>query len=280
MSVADLIRQPGPSAAPLSPQQLVARYQRLRAVCKNLNSAMVQRLARDALHEGGRKLGILQGNTFVFSNEGDTSVLMDYCLYHVRRNGRTAVEQYCCDHPPVAGTDEATCLRAMQAAIYSLFRVDATEPGVALAVTDLATDEQYLLVDIGLSETAKPGVVFLSRLLLFGDFAATGGAAIPLGWLPKEKLASFCDGWKRVWDVGPANYDPAPLIRDCLRQGVTDHTQYLDAPSSPLRQPQMARVPRKQRAALLKLSGKSDPTRRCPCGSGKMFKNCCMKKSR
>ncbi|NLF67723.1 MAG: hypothetical protein GX575_01575 [Candidatus Anammoximicrobium sp.] len=28
------------------------------------------------------------------------------------------------------------------------------------------------------------------------------------------------------------------------------------------------------------MSGKSDPSRRCPCGSGKMFKNCCMKRSR
>ncbi len=145
MSVADLIRQRGTSTAPLSPQDLVARYRRLRGVCKDLNNAMVHRFAKDALHEGGRKLGMMQGNTLVFGNEDDMSVLMDYCLYHVRRNGRNAVEQYCCDHPPVAGTDEAACLRAMQNAIYSLFRVDAIEPGVGLAVTDVATDEQYLV---------------------------------------------------------------------------------------------------------------------------------------
>ena len=280
MSVADLIRQRGPSTTPLSAQDLVARYRRLRGVCKDLNNAMVHRFAKDALHEGGRKLGMMQGNTLVFGNEDDMSVLMDYCLYHVRRNGRNAVEQYCCDHPPLAGTDEAACLRAMQNAIYSLFRVDAVEPGVGLAVTDVATDEQYLLVDIGLSQTAKPGVVFFSRLLLFEDFAATGGAAIPLGWLSSDKLPAFCDEWKHVSDARAVDYDPAPLIRDCLRHGLTDHTRYLDPPSSPVRQPQMARVPRKQRAALLKLSGKSDPTRRCPCGSGKMFKNCCMKKPR
>ncbi len=280
MSVADLIRQRGTPTAPLSPQALVARYQRLRAMSKNLNSAMVQRLARDALQEGGRKLGILQDGTFVFGNEDDTSVLMDYCLYHVRRNGRTAVEQYCCDHPPLAGTDEAACLRAMQNAIYSLFRVDAAEPGVGLAVTDMATDEQYLLVDMGLSETAKPGFVFLSRLLLFDEFAATGGAAIPLGQLPPEELTKFSAEWKRLSIHQDVDRDPAPLIRDCLQRGMTDRLRYLDPPGSAVRQPQLARVPRKQRAAILKLSGKSDPTRRCPCGSGKMFKNCCMKKPR
>ena len=278
MSVADLIRQRGTSTAPLSPQELVARYQRLRAVCRNLNSAMVQRLARDVLFEGGRKLGLLKGDTFVFDSENEMSVLMDYCLYHVRRNGRNAVEEYCCDHPPVAGTDEAACLRAMQNAIYSLFRVDAVERGVALAVTDVATDEQYLLVDVGLSQTAKPGVVLFSRLLLFEDFAATGGAAIPLGWLPPEASTSFCAEWKRLSPARPADYDPAPYIRDCLQRGLTRQTRYLDSPSSPVPQPQTLRLPRKQRASLLRLSGKADPTRRCPCGSGKMYKNCCMKK--
>ena len=92
----------------------------------------------------------------------------------------------------------AACLRAMQNAIYSLFRVDATEPGVALAVTDLATDEQFLLVDIGLSQTAKPGILFLSRLLLFDDFAATGGAAIPLGQLSARGTGCVQRQWKQV----------------------------------------------------------------------------------
>ncbi len=168
----------------------------------------------------------------------------------------------------------------MQRAIYSLFRVDAVERGVALAVTDLATDEKYLLVDIGLSQSARPGVLFLSRLVLFEDFAATGGAAIALGQLPPGELAKFSDDWKKISADKDADYDPSPLIRDCLQRGVTEQTRYLDSPGSPMREPQALRVPRRQRTALLKGSGKADPTRRCPCGSGKMFKNCCLKRPR
>jgi len=238
---------------------------------------MVQRLARDALDEGGRKLGLLRNDIFVFDNEEDTAVLMDYCLYHVRRNGRNAVEQYCLDHPPAPGTDESACLRAMQAAIHSLFRVDAVEPGVALAVTDLATDAQYLLVDIGLSQSAKPGVLLLSRLLLFEDFAATGGAGLAVAQLPPGEMASFGARWKQVSTSCDADYDPSPLIREFLQKPGSRQTRFLDPPSSPVRDPQLLRTSRKQRAALLKRAGQ-DPTRRCPCGSGKMFKNCCMKK--
>ena len=280
MSVTELIRRRDASCGPLSPQELVARYQRLRAVCRSLNNAMVGRLAKDALDEGGRKLGLLRDGIFVFGDESETAVLMDYCLYHVRRNGRTAVEQYGLDHPPTPGTDEWTCLCAMQDAIHSMFRVDAVEPGVALAVTDLATDEQFLLVDIGLSQSAKPGTLFLSRLLLFDDFAATGGAAIPLCRLPPAELASFSARWKRVSTSRNADYDPAPLIREFLQRGMTEKVRYLDEPSSPVRDPQMLKAHRKERMTLLKQARKADDTRRCPCGSGKMFKNCCLKKPR
>jgi hypothetical protein len=278
MSVADLIRRWEAAFGPLAPQDLVARYQRLRAVCRTLNNAMVAGLSKDALHEGGRKLGLRRDDTFVFANESDTAVLMDYCLYHVRRNGRTMVEQYYRDNPPAPGTDESTCLQAMQNTIYSLFRVDDVEPGVGLAVTDLATDEEFLLVDIGLSQSAPPGVVFLSRLLLFEGFAATGGAAIALGQLPPAEIASFSASWKRVSASRDTEYDPGPLICAVLHRGASEHMRYWDPPGSPVRDPQMLRASHKRRATLIKQARSADPTRRCPCGSGKMFKNCCQKR--
>lgn len=77
-----------------------------------------------------------------------------------------------------------------------------------------------------------------------------------------------------------ADYDPSPVIHGCLQRGVTGKTRYRDPSSAPMREPQTLRVSRTQRAAILKRAHKSDPTRRCPCGSGKMFKNCCLKKPR
>ena len=54
MAIADLIRQRITPTSPLSAQDLVARYQRLRGVCKNLNNTMVPRLTKETLNEGGR----------------------------------------------------------------------------------------------------------------------------------------------------------------------------------------------------------------------------------
>jgi hypothetical protein len=147
-------------------------------------------------------------------------------------------------------------------------------------LTDLATDEQYLLVDIGLSESATPGLLFLSRLLLFEDFAATGGAALVLGELPRKEMAAFSADWKRVSSSRDADYDPGPLICTLLQKQMASQMRYRDEPSSSVPEPQMLRTSRRQRMAMLKDVRKAGAIRRCPCGSGKMFKNCCLEKQR
>src|SRR5665213_1035826 len=121
MNLPDLFRRSGDVSAVANRDDIISRYQHLRTVGRNLNNKLVTRLSKDVLDEGGRKLGILRDGTFVFDSEDETSVLMDYCLYDVRRQGRNTIEQYLIDSPPAPESDEMTCLRAMQRAIYSLF---------------------------------------------------------------------------------------------------------------------------------------------------------------
>ena len=144
--------------------EIISRYQHLRLVGRKLNHKLVGRLSKDVLHDGGRKLGILKRGTLVFNSEDETSVLMDYCLYDVRHKGRNAIEQYLIDSPPDPESDEMTCLRAMQHAIYSLFVVESVERGLGVAVRELRSNEILLVVDMGFGSTAQPGLVFASRL--------------------------------------------------------------------------------------------------------------------
>ena len=151
---------------------------------------------------------------------------------------------------------------------------------MGLAVTDLATDQQYLLVDIGLSESATPGLLFLSGMSLFEDFAATGGAALVLGKLSQKEMDAFSANWKKVSTSRDADYDPSPMIRDLLHRQVASRMRYREDPSSSVAEPQMVRISRRQRIAMLKDAKMPAANRRCPCGSGKMFKNCCLEKQR
>ena len=259
-------------------QEIVDRYQRRRPIRMRLNHALTGLLSKDAIHEGARRLGMLRGDVIYFDNEDETSVLMDYCIYDVYRNGRNAVEQYLCDSPPDPDSDEMDCLRAMQHATYSLVAVLRVEPGVGCQVRNLFTDETRLLVDIGFSRTAQPGAVIATRLLDFGDYIATSGAALPMGVLDDNQL----DEWVQRISAGvhEEDFDPAPLIRMCLEKGASSYIRYEEAET-----PRQSRPERKYSlqgvVARRRQYRKEKPplaTRRCRCGSGKMVKNCCGKR--
>ncbi len=250
---------------------IVSRYKRLRATGSRISNKLVERLTKDAIDEGGRKLGILQRGILVFNSEDETAVLMDYCIYDVRRGGRNAIEQHLIDSPPEPESDEMVCLQAMQHATYSMLLVESVVRGVGVMACDILSHKTFLVVDMGLSKTGVPGALIASRLLHHEGFAMTSGAAIPITVLPKAERESLADKLARTVVLDPDGYfDPAPIIRKCLQSGCTSQIQYED-PTGGL----IGRVH----------SGEIGPHRRfnrnspCPCGSGKKYKQCCMKRS-
>ena len=108
---------------------MAGRYKQLRHVGLSLNMQLTNTLSKSEIHEGGRKLGILQNDMLVLDNEDEIAVLMDFCLHDVRRNGTNAIERFLMQSPPPPDSDETLILHGKRAARYSLFMVEATEPG-------------------------------------------------------------------------------------------------------------------------------------------------------
>jgi hypothetical protein len=270
-----------PSFSPTTDsKEIAAQYQRLRPIRLRLNNELVHRLSRDVLNEGAKKIGILRRGMFVFDNEDESSVLMDYCIYDVYHKGRNAIEQYLSDSPPDPNSDEMACLRAMQHATYALVVVLRVEPGAGCQIRNLYTGETRLLADIGFSKTAQPGTLMATRLLDFGGFVTTSGAALPLGILKNDEL----DEWQRKINAGADDdSDPAPLIRGCLQRGASSRVRY-ETPNANRRSDvggdsPPAEISAQRSPALAKHHASKPVTnRRCRCGSGKMFKNCCGKR--
>lgn len=261
---------------------VAAQYQRIRPVRFRLNNELVTRLSRDMLHNGAKSLGMLRDGILVFDTEDETSVLMDYCIYDVDRKGRNAVDQYLADNPPDPDSDEMACLHAMQHATYTMLVVLQIEPGVGCHVRNLFSDETQLLADIGLSQTAQPGAVFATRLLDFGDFVSTGGAALPAGRLDDDQLDEWQQNLRNGMNVD--RFDPAPVIRACLQQGASSSIRYNE--EGPQRRIDVGQgassgrpSPQRKQALVKHHAAKTVPNRRCRCGSGKMFKNCCAKRA-
>lgn len=245
--------------------ELISRYRHLRSVGVQLNHKLVGRLSPDVLDEGGKKLGLIKKGTLVFDSENEMAVLMDYCIYNVYRNGRNAWEQYLRDSPPPPDSDEMRCLEAMQRAIYSIFMVEEAIEGLGVILRDFRSDQRLLVVDQGLGSTAKPNLVLASRLLFHDQFSMTGGAALPIGVLPKKERDAFVKVMGLTDSSGEGGeFDPAPIIHACLMRGASSRVGYEDSIRS-------ADSPQAESQGPFRNS-------RCPCGSGKKYKQCCMKK--
>jgi hypothetical protein len=90
---------------------------------------------------------------------------MDFCLHDVRRNGGNAIERFLAKSPLPPESDEKLILRGKREARYSLFMVEATEPGVGVRVRDLHYDEEAFITDVGFSTSAEVALVMAFRLM-------------------------------------------------------------------------------------------------------------------
>ncbi len=255
-------------------REMLARYQQLRQVALQLNNRLVKTLSRDVLNEGGRKLGILKKDVLVLDTEDEIAVLMDYCIYDVRRQGKNAVERYLADSPPPPGSDERLLLEAMLQARFSLLVVESAEPGLGVHVRDLLREEALFVMDVSFGNTALPGMVLAARLFAPDGILRTTGAALPVGMLPARErdrflqrlTATFQDDDFRRMSPERASEFTATILRTCLQAGAAEHIRYDESGGAGL-------PPRGQaeRTAVRRV-GRND---RCPCGSGRKFKHCC-----
>jgi SEC-C motif-containing protein len=254
---------------------LLPRYKHLRQVSMRLNSSLVKTLPRDVLDEGGKRLGMLKGNKLILDSEDMSSVLMDFCIYDVRRQGLNAVERFLAESPPPSESEQMILLQAMREARYSLFVIERKEPGVGIHVRDLIRDEELFLMDVNFSQSADDGVVLAGRIYSPEGITQSTGATLPIGVLSPanremilHSLTSLAQS-ERYHDPSPAQASElaASLIKACLKLGAGEHVRYEDPMTVNSSSSSRSIAPPSSRHI-----GRND---RCPCGSGKKFKHCC-----
>jgi len=253
---------------------LVDHYQRLRQKQRALYNDLMDRLPEGLLVECAERLGIASKDQgpgrplLIFDDEHEMSVLMDYCIYHGRRDGQTVIDRMLAESPPPAGTDELVLLQAMQQVDYSMFMVEKVIPGLGVSVRDALHDEQFVLVDLGLSQSATPGFVLAGNLVSPAGITMTTGAILPVDLDSLVELRAELD--EQFHDASsrdPAS-DPelqaelaALVIRACLATGASSQVIEKDVPVS-------------TRASRTSAKGHAR-NMPCPCGSGKKYKRCC-----
>lgn len=158
---------------------IIKKCKKYRKIGMKLNYKIMDKcLNRGALKKSAKLLGIVQGGTFVFDSDDETSVLMDFALNDHKVNHKNAIEMYR-EKYGWKNEIEKEILDARIDSYTSLFKViSISKTEHTLLLRDLLNKKDNMqLTDIGLSRTAIPELLVFFRLVSFKDFNITSGVA-------------------------------------------------------------------------------------------------------
>jgi hypothetical protein len=250
----------------------IERYRRLRTVSQHLNQKVIKTLPEDAMLETGRRLGILQGRTFLLDSEDELSVVMDCCLHDLMQDGKNAMEWYLENHSSLASPDERELLEAFRLAQYRIVFPLSRVEGAGLYFKDLFTQEELFVMDIAMSQNSL-NLAYATRTIPLGAFWMTGGAGLPAGSDAIRKAGARLheQGLLHECSFTDPHRAAITIVRTLLQQGAAGHIKYADVlPPQESGHSQRPHPPRQSVPASM-------PSRNsaCPCGSGRRYKRCC-----
>ncbi len=218
-------------------EELVERYKEWRSAGRELNMILAKQLPKVAIPECGKKLGLYKAGTLILNNDDEIAVLYDYGLHHYIRGGKNTIERYLENTRPAPDSRDAVLLKALLDARHSVFTVLEIHPHQGARLLDLAHGDTFDLVDIGISETAEPGLIFIGKIFKLEDFYMSTGTLIPLPATVFEDkikpifrkfLKSDQPGDKPKLSSGQYAAYTAELIRVSLHAGGADNVFYTD----------------------------------------------------
>jgi hypothetical protein len=223
--------------------RLVRRYKEYRRIGWRLNNEILPGyLSKSLVETTAQKLGMLRKGKLVMGHEDEIGLVMDCSIHDRWERGRNAVLRYRADSDLDPASDEYAMVKAMLESFYTVVRVVEVLRRVGVRVADLWTEQEYLLIDMGFSVSARKGLVLATRILPFAEFVTTSGAALPVdaevlreirdSIVPKYKVAQegkciLAGGRRKAADL------TAAIIRLCLESGASDRIRYGPAVAEP-----------------------------------------------
>jgi len=256
----------------------VEKYQRLREASKKLMSRVTKTIPRAAMEDVASALGIMRKGVLVFDTEEVVAVHADCCLHDWIRDGRNLITKYSLDHPASPGTDEEFLLRAHQQARFRILLPKSIAPGAGLECTDALSGEHLFLMDIAYSSSVHGrGPVMAARTVPLDGYWMTTGAGLPItGEKAGEEVVREV---KRLFKAVPHvdhHQMALAILRKCLDCGAAEYITYSGPQKSEdSEEPESHRAAPPQPATSRPVAGRNDP---CPCGSGRKYKRCCLRK--
>lgn len=169
-----------PSEADEIMESLMRDYTKIRSSLTLMIPKLLTQIPRCAIEACAKKLNLYQDERLLVQTSDEALVLLDYCLFHYRPEGRNLVEKHLETHFPSLSEEEIAVYGVLKHAFFTVLRVEAALREGGLAVYDLLRGEFFILFDDNLSQTTKRGMLIVCHLINQPGFVLTTGAAIPV----------------------------------------------------------------------------------------------------
>jgi hypothetical protein len=161
-------------------KDVLTRYRHLRAISVRHHGAALKYLARPAIIENARRLGMLEDHTVIADRDEELTLMYDLAIYTARDGRSRAIDRYARAAQFPSLSDETALLQAMCRARFSIWRIVARHDVCGLVVSDLMRKTETWLVDEGFEKCGKTGICFAGRLCDADPFFITSGIVVPV----------------------------------------------------------------------------------------------------
>lgn len=206
-------------------QDILDRYRHLRGIGTRHHHAALDHLARPAIMERAKHLGLSHGGTILAESEEEMTLVFDLAVHTARRGRSRAIDRYAKAAAPWVGSDETHALKAICDARFSIWRIVRRHEVAGLIVHDSMRDREAWLVDEALTASAAPELTFASRLYWPDDFAMTCGVLVPINAELIEEALLEGWSWLRNRDLEELADDPRfamAIYRTAVMRGTMD----------------------------------------------------------
>ncbi len=219
--------QPAP---PPSRDEALARYRRLREIGKRHHAEVMAFLAKDAMLDHARRLGLARGKTLVANSMDELTLAVDLAIYTASPGRSRAIDRYANSPRFAWGDEEALMLEAMRNARFAVLIARGRHESAGLIVTDLFRNVDLWLVDEGLEQSLPVGVGFATRYFAPGPFIMTAGVGLPVARDALERAIGSAPALMRkppVEMIQDRRFAEA-VYRGAIEDGTTEDVRYRD----------------------------------------------------
>ncbi|MFZ1964786.1 MAG: hypothetical protein WAU78_15205 [Roseiarcus sp.] len=210
--------------------ETLARYRRLREIGVRHHTNVLKFLAKDAVLQHARRLGLAVGKTIVLDSMDELPLAFDLAIYNAPVGRSRAIDRYANSARSTPGSEEAVMLEAMRNARFAVLLAQRRHPSAGLIVTDLFRKIDLWLVDEGLEVSMPDGAAFATRYYASEPFVMTAGVALPVDRDALERAIESAPHLMRkspVEAIQDRRFAEA-VYRGAIEDGTTENVVYRD----------------------------------------------------